>query len=411
MTGDGDDTDDAGVAVRPLSADRFAEFRRIVDYAFSPGDGPQTYDDEPERIADRYGVVAGDELRAVCGHYDFRATLRGEWVPLAGLAAVATPPEHRRAGHVRALVDDALARWRGEYPLSALWPFSRSYYEQFGWATANTYSEYTCPPAQLAFARGEADGRARPVDLDEWRTLQSVHEAAAEATTLALRRRSETWWRERVLAEGSDDRPWAYVWERAGEPVGYLVYSFADAGEGFDERRLTVDDAAAVDHEAWLDLLGFLADHDSQATEVHFEREGRADLLDLVPDPDAVDCEVRTGPMVRVVDVTDALAACPYPDDASADLALAVADGTADWNDGHFRLTVEGGDAECAAVDEPAGEADATLDVGTLSQLVVGYHDAATARRVGGLSVAEESVADALAALFPSERVYLRTFF
>ncbi|WP_436907563.1 GNAT family N-acetyltransferase [Halosimplex marinum] len=404
-------TEDAGVAVRPLSADRFAEFRRTVDYAFSPEAGPQTYDDEPERIADRYGAFAGDDLVSVCGHYDFRATLRGKWVPLAGLAAVATPPEHRREGYVQALVDDALERWRGEYPLAALWPFSRSYYERFGWATADTYTTYTCPPNQLSFARGVADGRARPAGPDEWRTLQSVHEAAAEATTLALKRRSETWWRERVLSEGSDDRPWAYVWERAGDPVGYLVYSFADTGPGVDERRLTVDDTAAVDHEAWLGLLGFLADHDSQATEVRFERDGRTDLLDLVDDPEAVDCEVETGPMARVVDVTDALEACPYPEGASADLTLAVTDGTADWNDDVFRLGVAGGDAECAAVDEPAAEADATLDVGTLSQLVVGYHDVAAARRVGGLSVADESVADALAALFPPERVYLRTFF
>jgi len=406
-------TDDAP-AVVPLSADRYDDFRRIVDYAFHPEGGPQEYDDEPERIADRYGVVVDDELVSVCGHYDFRARLRGEWVPLAGLAAVATPPEHRRAGYVGALVDDALARWRGEYPLAALWPFARSYYEQFGWATANTATTYTCPPEQLAFARGAAEGRARPVEPDEWRALQSVHETAAEATTLALKRRSETWWRERVLAEGGDDRPWASVWERDGDPRGYLVYSFEDAGEGFDDRRLVVDDMAAADHEARLGLLEFLADHDSQATEVRLPGEGRTDLLDLVEDPDAVDCEVETGPMVRVVDAADALEACPYPTGASADLTLAVTDGTAEWNDGAFRLTVDDGTGECEPVDaggESAVDADATLDVGTLSQLVVGYHDAAAARRVGGLSVAEESVADALAALFPPERVSLRTFF
>lgn len=408
-------TDDAAApTVRPLTADRYDGFRRIVDYAFHPEAGPQTYDDEPERIADRYGAFVGDELVSACGHYDFRANLRGEWVRLAGLAAVATPPEHRREGYVGALIDDALDRWRGEYPLAALWPFARSYYEQFGWATANTATTYTCPPDQLGFARGAAEGRARPVDPDEWRELQSVHEAAAEATTLALKRRSETWWRERVLSEGGDDRPWAYVWERDGEPRGYLVYGFEDAGEGFDDRRLAVDDMAAVDHEARLGLLGFLADHDSQATEVRFAGDARTDLLDLVPDPDAIDCEVETGPMVRVVDAADALEACPYPAEASADLTLRVTDETVDWNDGAFRLTVDDGTGECEPVGadgESVADADATLDIGTLSQLVVGYHDAAAARRVGGLSVDEESVADALAALFPPERVYLRTFF
>jgi predicted acetyltransferase len=407
-------TDDApDPVVASLSADRYDEFRRIVDYAFHPDAGPQEYDDEPERIADRYGAFVDDDLVSVCGHYDLRANLRGEWARLAGLAAVATPPEHRREGYVGALVDDALERWRGEYPLSALWPFSRSYYEQFGWATANTATTYTCPPDQLSFARGAAQGRARPVEPDEWRVLQSVHETAAERTTLALKRRSETWWRERILSEGGDDRPWAYVWERDDEVCGYLVYDFEDAGEGFEQRRLAVDDMAAVDHEARLGLLGFLADHDSQATEIRFAAAGRTDLLDLVPDPDAVDCEVETGPMVRVVDAADALETCPYPAEANADLTLAVTDATAEWNDGVFDLAVADGEADCAPRDADAEtvDPDATLDVGTLAQLVVGYHDVASARRVGDLSVADESVADAFAALFPTERVYLRTFF
>ncbi|WP_436925733.1 GNAT family N-acetyltransferase [Halosimplex amylolyticum] len=404
-------TDDvADVDVRPLTADRFDEFRAIVDYAFHPEAGPQEYDEEPERIADRYGAFAGEDLVSVCGHYDFRANLRGEWVPLAGLAAVATPPEHRREGHVAALIDDALDRWRGESPLAALWPFSRSYYAQFGWATAGTYAKVTCPPDQLAFARGTAEGRARPADADDWREFRDVHEAAAEATTLALRRRAEPWWRERVFREDADERPWASVWERDGEAAGFVIYSFEDAGPGFGDRRLSVDDVAAVDNEAYRGLLGFLADHDSQASEVALQSD-RTDLLDLVPDPDAVECETKTGPMVRIVDVPAALEACPYPDGVTAAVVLDVTDGTAEWNDGRFRLTVEDGCAECAAVDESEGEPDATVDVGTLSQLVVGYHDLPAARRVGDLAVADESTADALAALFPPERTYLRTFF
>ncbi|WP_415379173.1 enhanced intracellular survival protein Eis [Halosimplex sp. TS25] len=407
-------TDDADADVRPLSAEQFADFRAITDYAFSPGDGPQTYDEEEDRIADRYGAFVGDDLVSVCGHYDLSANLRGEWVSLAGLAAVATPPEHRREGYVGALIDDALERWRGSFPLAALWPFSRSYYEQFGWATANTYAKYTCPPDQLAFARGAVDGHARPVSADEWRELQAVHETQAEETTLALRRSSENWWRERVLREGDDDRPWAYVWERDGEARAYLVYSFEDlGGPKHMNQRLTVADAAAADHDAWLGLLGFLADHDSQASEVVVYSDARTDLLDLVPDPDEVDCEAKTGPMVRIVDVADALAACPYPADASAAVTLRVADETAPWNDGQFRLTVSDGDGTVAADPDAAadGDADATVGIGTLSQLVAGYHDVDAARRVGDLSVADESTADALAALFPPERTYLRTFF
>ena len=404
--------DDAadGVTVRPLSAEHFADFREIIDYGFHPTAGPQDYDDEPERIADRYGAFDGEDLVSICAYYDHTATLRGEWVPLAGLAAIATPPEHRRQGYVSALIDDALERWRGEYPLSALWPFDRSYYEQYGWATANTCVKFTCPPDQLAALRGAGEGQARPVSADEWRALQAVHEAQAETHTLALKRTSETWWRERVLHEGEDERPWAYAWERDGELRGYVVYEFTDQSvPDHSNRQLEVSDMAAADDDAWRGLVGFLADHDSQVSEILFETDGGTDPLDIVTDPGKVECELKTGPMARVVDVADALETCPYPDDAAADLTLAVTDDTADWNDGTFRLSIRDDDVECTPAD--VADPDATLDVGTVSQLVVGYHDVAAARRVGGLSVADENVADALAALFPTETGYLRTFF
>ena len=175
------------------------------------------------------------------------------------------------------------------------------------------------------------------------------------------------------------------------------------------DRRVTVSDVAFVDHEARLQLLRYLADHDSQAGEtVHYHED--ESLLDLAPDPSAVDCEVHAGPMVRVVDVAHALSTVPYPDDATVDLTLVVTDDTVAWNDGVFRLRVADGDGDCTPVDHPPAEMDVKLDVGTLSQLVVGYLEATTLQRRGDLDAADDATAD-LAAAFPAETVYLRQFF
>jgi predicted acetyltransferase len=400
---------------RRIPPDRLDEYDRAVGYGFSPEDGPGEGED-PEVVADRpgerFGVFVDEELQSVCKHYDFETRLRGTWVPLAGLAAVATPPEHRGQGHVSRIVAASLDRWRGEYPLSALWPFDREFYGQFGWATANTTVKYTCPPEALGVALATDDdgggGRFRPVTVDDWPALQSVHEAHAADRTLPLRR-DETWWREKVLRASDDDRPHAYVRERDGEARGYLVYDVEKTGGGLAERRLEVSDVAFVDHEARLALLRYLADHDSQATEVvHFHED--ESLLDLVTDPSAVDCAIHAGPMVRVVDVAHALSSVPYPADATLDLTLAVADRTAPWNDGVFRLRVANGDGECAQTDAPRAEADVTLDVGPLSQLVVGYRSVGTLRRRGDLDGTDGAVAD-LSVAFPEETVYLRQYF
>ncbi|WP_415379172.1 enhanced intracellular survival protein Eis [Halosimplex sp. TS25] len=398
------------VSVRPLGSEDAAEFRAIADHSFHPERGPQEYDEttECDRISDPYGAFDGEELVSVCTHYDLTANLRGEWTPLAGLASVATPPERRRQGYAEALVDDALARWRGEFPLAALWAFSPPYYRQYGWATANRYVKYTCPLDQLSFARGSVEGRARPATAEEWADLRAVNEAFADERSLVLRREDEQWWRDRLLSADEDDRPWACVWERDGEVVGYVVYEFGE-GSKFADGRVSVEDVAYADHEALQGLLGFLAEYDSQADEVVLSGDSSADLLDLVPDSTTVDSRVMAGPMVRVVDVADALEACPYPADATGDLVLDVTDGTADWNDDRVRFEVANGEGTCSS--STGGEPDVTVDIGTLSQLVVGYHDVTAARRLGDLSVADEATADTLSTLFPPERVFLRTYF
>ncbi len=393
---------------RPVGPDNYDTFREYVDYAFDPTGGPQDHDDEFDRIADPYGLFDGADLVSICAHYDFDARLRGEWVSLAGLAAVATPPEHRRRGHVRRMVEASLERWRGDAVLSALWPFSRSYYAQFGWATANSLYEYQVPLEQLSFARGTATGRPRRVDADDWERLDDAYEAHVADETLALRR-SERWWRERVL--DGDAEPYAYAWERDGEGQGYVVYTFESAGDGTSDRRIEVSDLAATDDDARRGLLGFLADHDSQAAKARLYTPDDT-LLDRVSTPGDVDCTVHTGPMVRVVDVAHALEAVPYPGDVAADLTLAVTDDTAAWNDGVFDLVVSGSGVTCdrLGTDATAADADVTADVGTLSQLLVGYRDVRDLRRVGDLS-ADGGTLDELGALFPPETVALRNFF
>jgi predicted acetyltransferase len=398
---------DTELEFRPVGPDHRDTFRAYVDYAFDPTDGPQDHDDELDRVGDGFGLFVDEDLRSICVHYGFETYLRGEWVPLAGLGAVATPPEHRRNGHVRRMVEESLDRWRDEFPLAALWPFSRSYYEQFGWATANTTYKYQVPLAQLSFARGTADGRPKRVTADDWAALNEAYEAHVADETLGIRR-DERWWRERVLG---DDEPYVYAWERDGEVRGYVAYSFESTGDGMGDRRIDVAGLAAADDHAFRGLLGFLADHDSQAGEAKLYAPDDT-LLDRVPTPGDVACDVHTGPMVRVVDVAGALSAMPYPDGATADLTLAVTDDTVPWNDGVFTLDVSAGGTDCTPTDAlEAGDADVTVDVGTLSQLVVGYRDVTDLRRVGELSVTDESVAATLAGLFPPETVALRDFF
>ena len=405
---------------RPFPDERGDEFAAFMRYAFSPAEGP--YDpeaaDDRDGIADRRGLFDdGDDPVAVCAHHYFSLRVRGTDREVAGLSAVASPPEHRRQGNVGRMLRESLAEYRDRgVALSTLWPFSHPFYTNYGWATASRYRHLTAPPAQLGFvddliATAGADaGTFRRLDEDDYPAVAPVLSAMADRYDLTMDW-TEAWWRERTL-QGWKTDPFVYGWERDGELRAICAYSFdddGDAGDGSDP-VLRVTDAAVADDEAWFQLLRFFRNHDSQASAVRIRAPPDAPLLDLVADPRAVDCEVRAGPMVRLVDVAAALEALSPDPAVEARFTLAVTDPLADWNDGTVRVAVEGGSVAVAPVDTAPAAADVTAGVGALSQLYVGYRSADALRRGSDLAV-DADAAGALRDLFPTRTTHLREGF
>ncbi|WP_435178385.1 GNAT family N-acetyltransferase [Halorussus sp. AFM4] len=398
---------------RPLPADRTEQFQEYLHYAFSLEDGPQAEFDW--EVADQPGepraLFDGDRMVCVCRHYWFRTRLRGRRFEMPGLSAVASPPEHRRRGHVARLLAESLAEYRerGDV-LTALWAFEDAFYERQGWATANKWIRHECDSDALAWARDDprAGGEFRPVDADDHERLARVLRAADEGYELDIER-TEKWWRKRIFDSWRGE-PYAYGWESPdGDLRGYVVYRVE---EGDDGKRLLVTELAAADHAARVNCLRFLANHDSQVERVVLRGPPDTDLLDLSPDPAAIDTEVETGPMVRFVDVPTAVEALEYPDAPDGKFTLAVSDPLADWNDATFQVAVEDGRATCEQVaDAGAVDTDATTGVGALSQLYVGYHSVADAERLAGLEVRTPAAREALSAMFPEREVFLREGF
>lgn len=396
---------------RPLPEDREEQFRDYVHYAFRLQDGPvdEHEGDLEDDLGDPRGLFDGDAMVSVCRHHWFRARLRDRWFEMPGLAAVATPPEHRRKGYVTQLLAESLAEYRerGDF-LTALWAFKHPFYGRHGWGLANRYVRYECDPGALAFSRsnthgGPDDWRFRRIESDEYELLEPVLVADAEDYELEMNR-TEEWWHKRVF-DGWRGEPYVYGWEKDGQMRGYVVYRVSDEDDG---KQLHASELAAVDHEARLHLLRLLANHDSQVERVTFYGPDDASLLDLADDPAEIECEVKPGPMVRLVDVPTALEALDYPDAPDGELTLAVDDSLVDWNDGAFRVTVEDGRATCEPTD---ADSEVRTGVATLSQVYVGYHSVADAETFGDLEVEDGAAREVLSAMFPPRDVFLREGF
>lgn len=396
----------------PVPEGRADEYRAFVSYAFAPEEGPVDSDEEvppPATVGDPRGLFDSDgELLSVARHHRFDARLRGDAHRVLGLSAVATPPEHRRRGLVRRLLREALVEARTDgVGYAALWPFSHPFYAKFGWAVSNEYAVHECAPDAFDAAREDDRdvGRVRPLDADEWAAMADVLAAADASHELAVDR-DESWWRKRVFADWGTD-PYVYGWTDAdGRLRGYLVYTVS---EDDDSRTLRASEFAAADETARRRLLGFLADHDSQVDSVRLVGPPDTSLFHRLDDPDALTTRLRPGPMVRLVDVESALAGLDYPAGVAGTLTLRVRDDFAEWNDATWRLDVSDGRA---SVERVQRSADATLDVGALAQLVVGYRDAASLARTDELDAdADADISETLDAAFPASEPYLREVF
>ncbi|MEA5387521.1 sterol carrier protein domain-containing protein [Haloarculaceae archaeon H-GB11] len=212
---------------------------------------------------------------------------------------------------------------------------------------------------------------------------------------------TDDWWRRRFDGRS----PYCYAYERDGDVVGYVLYTVESDG---DEYEMRVWDLSAADSDAERALFWLVATHDSQVQTVRHYRTESA-LLDRVADPSEFECRLGMGPMVRIPDVPSALEAVPTPERAG-EVTVGVTDDLSPWNDGQFGVRTDGETVSCEPVSADTAP-DATVDVTTLSQLVVGYHDVERAERVGSLAVSDDATRDALDALFPPQRVALREFF
>lgn len=393
------------VEYRPLSPSDEDYRDWTVSYAFAPSRGPYDpeaeTDDRLERMwsfGERRGLF-DDELLATCAHHRFETRIRDTSVTMAGLSAVATPPTKRRSGHVAELIGHALREYREwGVPISSLYPFDQRFYERFGWKTGCRYEQVTVSPEGLSSVEPAADHTFHRVQPEAYHTIDDVYRRSLEGVTLATERTAD-WWKHYVFHTVSN-RLYGCRIERDGTPVGYIIYDITDD----DSTKLVAHDLGWVDFDALAAILRYCYNHDSQVSSVELTGYGLTQLLDIVDDRSAIECKVGASAMVRIVDVPTALASISYQVETDEQLILGITDDTAPWNDDRFAIDVTDGDA---TVSVSNAEPDATLDIGTLSQLYVGYRSVEEAWTHGQLECDSAGVRTELAELFPPTDTYL----
>ena len=138
---------------------------------------------------------------------------------VAGIAGVATLPEHQRRGYASRLLLDALQtlRERG-HGLAGLFPYDYGYYRRLGWETASIGCKYSIAPAMLpAYSETPTDTViSQTAALHHIDGMANVYRQCADGQAL---------WAER------DAKRWQYVMDRVTGK--YVIVNTDETVEGY----------------------------------------------------------------------------------------------------------------------------------------------------------------------------------
>jgi predicted acetyltransferase len=369
-------------AARPEEMRRFMEVDGI---AFAREGDP----DDHHWLRPEWTMCAFEDGEMTTTHAAFPFSMRfnGAKVPVAGVTAVSSLPWHRRKGHLRRIMDHEFGRWReeGSAPIAILYASMAAIYQRFGYAIVSRRGLYQLDRREIKWSfASEVGGRVRGADSADLALLDDLYRRFTAARTGPLHRSPEMWQKGVLREHPGRGVVRMVVYEEAGTPLGYLVYSVADDAPTGPGPNQTVHLREIVWHSAaaYRGLWEYLGRIDL-AKEVRAMPVPPDDpIFELLLEPRLLTPRFFDGLMARIIDVERALPARRYADEAV--LTFRARDEMCAWNDGRWRLEVGPEGARVRATD---GEPQLTLPVDTLAKLAFGYLTASQAARMGRLDV------------------------
>jgi len=343
-------------------------------------------------LADYRCAYDGDRIVTTAAGFRFRQWFGGRDLPMSGIYAVATLPEHRGSGLGSAAVLQVLRDARDDgATISALYPAVLRPYRSIGFELGGTFSEHRLALDAIPSDLGAGLPAVVQIDLDQdLEGLKACHRASMRHGNGTIEPTDDEWWTRRILRPFGDAVSRAVV-VRAddGSIDGFAAFRYADAQGGHLEIDFGLECMAfcATTERATRALLAYLRSFRGVGLWVQWCGPPEDPIALLVPEQ-SVTTPFRFRWMIRLLDVPSALGSRGYPP-IDADVVLAVDDPAFPENAGPWRLTVRGGEMSV----EPAPDARVeALPVGILSSLFSGFLTVPDAVRLGYLRGGDPAV-------------------
>ena len=299
-----------------------------------------------------------------------KLTVSGQEVNSAYISGIAIPPEHRNEenmkNHISATISAAAQKG---YLLSTIIPTNYKFYEKYGWRVCYNYKQYDIAPSDLPEYQVRGSFVRAKITDTSITALSDIYADFTASKNAYAKRSAENW---RLILEDlfSNFGGKCVVFKNQNDiPTGYILYIIRD-------RKMGIYEFCYKDRTAYESLIGFINAHKLNIESVAIKAS--ADDLSHLDFCDRRDA-VRLYPFAaaRITNAKDALE--PFAAACTESFKLQIIDRLIEENNQTFLIS----DGEVSRTEEPA---DVITDIGTLTQLFMGYISAEEARRMNLIS-------------------------
>lgn len=344
--------------VRKLTLDDYAQFSEVSASAYIYNSEETTF----EENVDNFGAFIDDGKTLIsqleCGFkHNFYC---GKKIGCAAIGGVASKPEYRRMGGVRAVFNTVLQHAINKGAVvSILYPFSIEYYRKFGYETI-----LRCVHAECSFKTFENIERFNEVTLareEHKEIIKSIYTEIAQKQNMLFARDNC----ENFCFTPYKNCVFTYFVNR-DDAKGYVTFTLNRSA-----RTVNVSELLFNNKTALFNLLGFIKVYDGNYDTVHFDKlPVSSPVFEIIKDENRLVKRVYTyDGAARILDVEGILKATEYPEEKGC-FSIKITDLQIEENNGVFTVSYENG--KCEVRKNVSAEYDIAMDIPAASRIILG---------------------------------------
>lgn len=308
------------------------------------------------------------DLGSVVTNWPFSVFYNGKVVKMGGIGGVASLPETRMQGGVRALFSEIIRRdQENGVVFSTLYPFSHTYYRKYGYEVCTENNIVTFPTNALAKYRYNVSDVKMVETMEDVMALAPLNERFSSRYNMALKR-DEVSWKRLFQGDYKKAEEYRYALTKKGETVAYIF--FEPIKKQKYEWQLSIKDFAYDGEKGLYALLSFLYKLSPQYTSVRMELPPGFPLDSLLDDPYEIGVEGQTRWMARLVDIEAGLCGLKCPE-GDWQCTIRLRDLFLPYNSGIYQMMHNKDGLEVIKVQ--GDEADLSVSIQALTQLCLGH--------------------------------------